>query len=78
MVVLKKASDYTYKGTTFKKGVPVEVSADAESYLLGTGYFEKSAPAKAAPAAKAEPVSKPAAKKPAQKVAVKTEDNTEE
>lgn len=79
MVVLTKASDYTYEGTTFKKGVPTKVSAEVESYLIGTGYFEKANdPAPATAAAEAKPVSKPAAKKPAAKVAVKTEDNTEE
>lgn len=76
MVVLTKASDYTYGGVKFRRGVPAEVSPEAESYLIGTGYFEKFD--KPAPAAKAEPVSKPAVKKPAAKVAVKSEDKTEE
>lgn len=75
MVVLTKASDYTYGGIKFRRGVPSEVSPEAESYLIGTGYFEKfNAPAPA----KTTQVSKPAAKKPAPKVAVKSEDETEE
>ena len=77
MVVLTKSDDYTYGDIKFRKGVPTEVSAEVESYLLGTGYFEKAE--KTVPTkAETKQVSKPAAKKPAAKVAIKNEDDTEE